>query len=253
LVDVIRLHGLGQRYGRQWVLRDLDLTVGDGITVLLGHNGADKTTLLSTIAGLRRPAAGTVSIYGLGSDTPAGRRTLLGQVGYLPQDLGFYPGYTVREFLAYSAWLKKVPTAQIGDAVDTALDATELAGVADRKMRTLSGGTVRRAGIAQALVHGPRLVLLDEPSSGLDPHQRIEMRRLLKQLAGRTSTLLSTHHVDDLNSLADRVVVLSAGEIRFEGSAGELAARGSAQDEGDSPLERGYSAVSGLAEFGVPS
>ena len=253
MADVIELHGLGQKYGQRWVLHDVNLTVGDGITVLLGPNGAGKTTLLSTIAGLRRPAAGTVSVNGLDPATAAERRTLRQEVGYLPQELGYYPNYTVREFLAYSAWLKKVPTNSVTDAVEVSLDATGLADVADQKMKTLSGGTARRAGIAQALVHRPRLVLLDEPSSGLDPHQRIELRRLLRRLIGRTSTLVSTHHVDDLKSLADHVVVLADGKVRFQGSPDQLAAQGSVGDEGDSPLEKGYSAVVGSSMSGVSS
>jgi ABC-2 type transport system ATP-binding protein len=244
LAEVIRLDGLGQRYGRRWVLRDLQLTVREGITVLLGPNGAGKTTLLSTIAGLRRPAAGTVSVLGRTSDGAAGRRALLGELGYLPQELGFHPGYTVSEFLMYSAWLKKVPPDDATELVRSALELTGLQETAGQRMKTLSGGTVRRVGIAQAIVHRPRLVLLDEPASGLDPHQRIEMRRLLRQLKDRTSAVVSTHHVDDLKSLADEVVVLSGGQIRFQGSPEELAARGSEVHEGDSQLERGYSAVS---------
>jgi ABC-2 type transport system ATP-binding protein len=253
LSEVIELRGLGQRYGRRWVLRDLTASIEGGITVLLGPNGAGKTTLLSTIAGLRRPAAGAVTISGVETVSADRRRRLAREVGFLPQDLGYYPNYTVREFLAYGAWLKRVPAGEVAAAVESALAATGLGEVAGRKMKHLSGGTARRAGIAHALVHRPRLVLLDEPASGLDPHQRIEMRRLLRGLAADTAALISTHHVDDLPKLADRVLVLDDGVLRFAGTPGELAERGATADaEGDSPLERGYSAVCRRVPAGTP-
>jgi ABC-2 type transport system ATP-binding protein len=256
LAGVIGLEGLGQRYGRRWVLRDLDLTIGEGITVLLGPNGAGKTTLLSTVVGLRRPAAGTVTVLGRPSGPAAGpaagRKSALRELGFLPQELGFHPGYTVREFLAYSAWLKKVPTDAVPEAVQAGLNVTGLSEVAEQKMKTLSGGMARRAGIAQALVHRPRLLVLDEPASGLDPHQRIEMRKLLRRLSERTSALVSTHHVDDLGALADDVIVLVAGKVRFQGSPEALATQGSPDDEGDSELERGYSAVCGSRASELP-
>lgn len=237
---VLAVRGLGQRYGRRWVFRDLDLDAGAGVTVLLGPNGAGKTTLLSTIAGLRRPVAGTVRVGGIDQSD---HRALERAMGFLPQSLGFYPRYTVREFLGYSAWLKKVPRAEVDSFVDDALSATDLTDQADRRMRTLSGGTIRRAGLAQAIVHKPRLLLLDEPAAGLDPHQRLGMRKLLRRVSDRSSVVVSTHHVDDLHVLADRVIVLSDGQVRFVGTPGELADAGAPDDEGDNPLERGYSAV----------
>jgi ABC-2 type transport system ATP-binding protein len=242
-LTVLTVRGLGQRYGRRWILRDLDLDVGAGVTVLLGPNGAGKTTLLSTVAGLRRPAAGSVRIAGVDHAASTDRRALASFIGFLPQNLGFYPRYTLRDFLTYSAWLKKVPSGEVDSSVEDALAAVDLVDQADRTMRTLSGGTVRRAGLAQSIVHKPRLLLLDEPSAGLDPHQRLGMRKLLRTVSSRCSVLASTHHVDDLNVLADRVVILWQGRVRFVGTPTELAGAGTLEDEGDNALERGYSAV----------
>jgi len=144
-----------------------------------------------------------------------------------------------------AAWLKKMPSQRIGQASRDALEQVGLTERADSRLRSLSGGMLRRAGIAQAIVHRPRLLILDEPSAGLDPQQRIGLRRLIGRLAASSSVLLSTHLVDDVGVVADRIIVLDQGQVSFSGTSAELAGRDRPGAEGDSPLERGYSAVLG--------
>ena len=150
------------------------------------------------------------------------------------------------DFLRYVAWLKKVPTRSVADAIEQAMANTGLTELADRKLRSLSGGMVRRLAVAQALVNQPSLLVLDEPAAGLDPEQRIEMRRILRAIGRDRSLVISTHHVDDLVTLADRVVVLNKGRITFSGDVSTLNALATSGTFGDTTLERAYSAALGL-------
>lgn len=240
---VAQAEGLSQRFGRREVFRSLDLQVTSGVTGLLGPNGAGKTTLMSLLCGLRQPSGGTLTVLGHSPANNAGRRQIAARLGFLPQTFGYYPGYRLREFVEVAAWLKKVPGRDITGAADRALAAVALSDRADSKMRSLSGGMLRRAGIAQAIVHRPELLILGEPSAGLDPQQRIALRRLITRLAETSSVLLSTHLVDDVTVVAQRVVVLDEGRVKFSGTARELAERARPDAEGDSETERGYSAV----------
>jgi ABC-type multidrug transport system ATPase subunit len=149
----------------------------------------------------------------------------------------------VVEFVEYFALLKEIPAARIPAAVAAALEQAELGGKAKAKMRTLSGGMVRRAGIAQAIVNTPELLLLDEPTAGLDPQQRVVFRGLLRDLGQRATVVVSTHLVEDVGAACTQVALMDAGRIVFRGTPGELAARGRDDGVGDAPLERGYSAV----------
>ena len=237
---VISAAGLAQRYGKRWVFRDLDFTVPPGVTALLGPNGAGKTTLLHSIVGLKPPVAGDVRVMDVDVLRRGGLRAVAAQLGFLPQHVGYYPGYTLREFVTYSAWLKRVPRADLDNYVDVALARVDLTDRASSKMSSLSGGMLRRAGIAQAIAHRPDLLILDEPASGLDPEQRIELRRLLRDLVSTTTVLVSTHLVDDVRHIADHVIVLHDGRVVFAGSVGRLEAEGAPEAAGDSALERGY-------------
>jgi ABC-type multidrug transport system ATPase subunit len=167
-------------------------------------------------------------------------------LGYLPQSLGYYPGFTVLEFVEYFALLKEVPATQVSRAVATAVERVGLGAKAHSKLRTLSGGMLRRAGIAQAIVNEPQLLLLDEPTAGLDPEQRIQFRALLRELGGRATVVVSTHLVEDVGAACTEVALMDEGKIVFHGTPNDLAARGDGHGAGDAPLERGYSAV--LAE-----
>ena len=162
----------------------------------------------------------------------------------MPQLFGFYPRFTVREFVEYMAWLKEMPARDIPAAVQRAIDRVDLADRADDRMRTLSGGMVRRVGLAQAIVNDPELLLLDEPTAGLDPEQRMAFRALLRQLGADTCVVVSTHLVEDVAAACTGVVLMDEARIVFRGGLAELEAAGNAGDDaGDSLVERGYSAL----------
>ncbi|TDV51921.1 ABC transporter ATP-binding protein [Actinophytocola oryzae] len=233
----IHAQGLRVRAGRRMAVDGVDLSLANGVHGLLGPNGAGKTTLIRALATVLRPAGGSLSLLG-----GAGQREVRRRLGYLPQDFGFYRRFTVREFVEYMAWLKEMPKAEVPGAVQRAIERVGLADRADDRMKTLSGGMVRRAGIAQALVNDPAVLLLDEPTAGLDPAQRMQFRQLLRELTD-TCVVVSTHLVEDVAAACTDVVLLDAGRVVFQGTTAQLQAAGSDADPGDSPLERGYSAL----------
>ncbi|WP_033320544.1 ABC transporter ATP-binding protein [Streptomyces yerevanensis] len=240
----IRAEGLKVRAGlRRMAVDGLDLSLGTGVHGLLGPNGAGKTTLIRSLATVLRPAGGTLELLGTSLGGATDLRELRRLIGYLPQDFGYYKRFTVREFVEYMAWLKEVPRRDIPAAVQRAVERVGLADRADDRMRTLSGGMVRRAGIAQAIVNDPRILLLDEPTVGLDPAQRLRFRELLHELGIDTCVVVSTHLVEDVAAACTEVVLLAEGKLVFEGTPNELAAAGGPKDVGDSPIERGYSAL----------
>jgi ABC-2 type transport system ATP-binding protein len=172
------------------------------------------------------------------------RREIRRRLGYLPQNLGYYPGFTVAEFVEYFALLKDMPPGRVPRAVAAAIEQVGLGDKARAKLRTLSGGMLRRAGIAQAIVNGPELLLLDEPTAGLDPEQRVTFRALLRGLGEQATVLVSTHLVEDVGAACTEVALMDAGKVVFHGTPAELIARGEGSGAaGDAPLERGYSAV----------
>ncbi|TQJ20446.1 ABC-type multidrug transport system ATPase subunit [Micromonospora sp. A202] len=231
------------RAGRHLAVNELDLTLGTGVHGLLGPNGAGKTTLMRALATVVKPSAGRLTL--LGEDVTAGadlRRVRRG-LGYLPQHFGFYPRFTVREFVEYLAWLKEMPKTVIPAAVQRAIERVGLADRADSRMKTLSGGMLRRAGIAQAIVNDPEVLLLDEPTVGLDPEQRLDFRELLRDIGLDSCVLVSTHLVEDVAVACTDVVLVSEGRLVWQGSAGELAQQGGTDDAGDSATERGYSSL----------
>ncbi|WP_369228144.1 ABC transporter ATP-binding protein [Streptomyces sp. R39] len=236
--------GLRVRHRGTVALDSVDLALGTGVHGLLGPNGAGKTSLIRVLATVARPSAGRVEL--LGRDT-AGRRALgevRARLGYLPQEFGYYPGFTVREFVAYVAWLKELPAAGTPAAVERAVARVGLADRADAKVRTLSGGMVRRLGVAQAIVNEPDLLLLDEPTAGLDPEQRVEFRELLRELGASATVVVSTHLVEDVAAACTEVTLLDAGRVAYRGTPGALAALGETSGgPGDHPVERGYTAA----------
>ena len=246
---VAQVAGLAQGYSRQPVIEGLDLAVTPGVTGLLGPNGAGKTTLLRTLSTLLPPRSGSVLLFGREIRTERDARRARRRIGSLPQDFGYYPAFSVSDFVRYCAWLREVPKGECADATRRALAAVGLEDRARERMKALSGGMLRRAGIAAAIVGSPSLVLLDEPTVGLDPAQRLDFRRLIRSLAqGGTAVLLSTHLVEDVGAVCDTVTVLAEGRIRYEGSPDHLAAQGSSAAPGDTPLERGYMSVLGERE-----
>jgi ABC-type multidrug transport system ATPase subunit len=215
---------------------------------LLGPNGAGKTSLLRMMATAIQPTSGRLRLLGRDPGSYGPRREIRRRLGYLPQNPGYYPGFTVTEFVEYFALLKEIPAARIPAAVAAAVERTGLGGHAKAKLRTLSGGMLRRVGIAQAIVNEPELLLLDEPTAGLDPEQRVAFRALLRDLGEQATVVVSTHLVEDVGAACSEVALMDAGKIVFQGTPDELIARGEGTGAaGDAPLERGYSAVLAVA------
>lgn len=229
-------------YRKTRVLDGLDLTLSQGVHGLLGPNGAGKTSLVRVLSTVLTPTGGSVRLLGRDVSDRRARTEVRRRLGYLPQQMGHFPGFTVREFVEYMAWLKEVPSSRVPTAVDDALERVDLATRASSRLRTLSGGMLRRAGIAQAIVNSPELLLLDEPTAGLDPEQRVGFRTLLRDLGADATVIVSTHLVEDVASACTGVVLLDAGQVRWTGTAAELAQAG-ADGAGDTASERGYLAL----------
>jgi ABC-2 type transport system ATP-binding protein len=240
----VRAEGLTLRAGLRLVASDLDFHLGVGVHGVLGPNGAGKTTVLRALATVLQPHAGTLELLGVPVHTHADLSALRRNLGYLPQEFGYYKRFTVREFVEYLAWLKQMPARDIPAAAQRALDRVALSGRADSKMKTLSGGMLRRVGIAQAIVNEPTLLLLDEPTAGLDPEQRTQFRALLRDLGAESCVVLTTHLVEDVAASCAGVLVLDEGRLIFQGSPADLAAQADADtDAPGSDSDRGYAAV----------
>jgi ABC-2 type transport system ATP-binding protein len=213
--------------GNIQALRRLDLEIpGAGMFGLLGVNGAGKTTFMRILAGLLEPTGGEVSVFEHDVTAARGKRAVKALLGYLPQELGVYPDLTAREFLDYIAILKGVTSRTVRERqIDQALDTVGITDVADRWLRTYSGGMRQRVGIAQALLGEPRLLIVDEPTAGLDPEERVRFRTLLAEVALKCAVILSTHIVEDVSQSCTDLAVLWQGTVLFRGSPGELVDR----------------------------
>jgi ABC-2 type transport system ATP-binding protein len=242
----VEMRDTHRSFGKNRAVTGVDLQLGTGVFGLLGPNGAGKTSLLRMLATVLPPTSGEIRLLGRDPGGAAERREIRRRLGYLPQNLGYYPSFTVAEFVEYFALLKEMPSAAVPGAVAEAVERVDLGVKARAKLRTLSGGMLRRVGIAQAIVNHPDLLLLDEPTAGLDPEQRVQFRGLLRILGESSTVVVSTHLVEDVGTACSEVALMSAGKIVFRGTPGELTARGEGHGVGDAPLERGYSAV--LAE-----
>jgi ABC-2 type transport system ATP-binding protein len=239
----VEIAGLTRRFGRNQAVAGVDLETGPGVFGLLGPNGAGKTSLLRMMATVLPPSSGKLRLLGRDPGAYGPRREIRRRLGYLPQNLGYYPSFTVVEFIEYFALLKEMPAARVPAAVAAAVERVDLGDKARAKLRTLSGGMLRRVGIAQAIVNEPDLLLLDEPTAGLDPEQRVAFRALLRELAERATVVVSTHLVEDVGAACADVALMNQGKIVFRGTPDQLTARGEGHGVGDAPLERGYSAV----------
>jgi ABC-type multidrug transport system ATPase subunit len=248
----VEIVDLTRRFGRTQAVAGVDLALEPGVFGLLGPNGAGKTSLLRMLATVIQPSSGTLRLLGRDPGSYGPRREIRRRLGYLPQNLGYYPGFTVAEFVEYFALLKDMPPGRVPAAVAAAVERTGLGDKARAKLRTLSGGMLRRAGIAQAIVNEPDLLLLDEPTAGLDPEQRVAFRAMLRGFGETATVIVSTHLVEDVGAACTKVALMNQGKILFYGTPVELTARADGTDAaGDAPLERGYSAVLAAARTGT--
>ena len=222
-MSTVTITGLSKSYGRTAALSAIDLHLTSGITGLLGPNGAGKTTMLRILATALAADRGSVRILGQDPTTTTGRVAVRRRLGYVPQETGFPRGFTTFGFVDYLAILKEwavLPARH--EEVRRVIDLVGLTDVATKKVRALSGGQRRRVVLAQALLGGPELLVLDEPTAGLDPAQRGRLRDVLGR-AGETATVvISTHQTEDVAALCERVVVLDAGRILFDGTVTDM-------------------------------
>jgi ABC-2 type transport system ATP-binding protein len=218
----VEITGLSRRFGRTMAVAGVDLHAGAGVLGLLGPNGAGKTSLLRMMATAIPPTHGSLRLLGRDPRSYGPRREIRRRLGYLPQSLGYHPRFTVAEFVEYFALLKEMPSAQIPAAVAAAVERVGLGGKATAKLRTLSGGMLRRVGIAQAIVNRPAL---------------------LRDLGQHATVVVSTHLVEDVGASCARVALMDQGKIVFHGTPGDLSVYGEGHGIGDAPLERGYSAI----------
>lgn len=222
--------GLKRTYGRLRgspvrALDGIDLDLDPGVIGLLGPNGAGKTTLLDILATLRAPDAGELRLLGLDPTQADERVEIRRQLGYLPQDPGFHRHFSAFEFVDYVAILKELTNRRRRhEEVSRVLEVVGLTPVAGRKVKALSGGMRQRLGLAQALIGDPKLLVLDEPTAGLDPEQRLRFRELVSDLGADRTVVLSTHQAEDVAATCQAVLVLDAGRIRYEGTPNKLAA-----------------------------
>jgi ABC-2 type transport system ATP-binding protein len=224
-MTTILLESVDKNFGKERALADITLDVAPSVTGVLGPNGAGKTTLLRMVATVMAPDAGRLRILGRDPTRPDERVEIRRRLGYLPQQPGFYRSFTAFDFVDYVAVLKNLTDRRRRhDEVRKVLTLVGLQERAHQRIRSLSGGMCQRLALAQALLGDPELLVLDEPTAGLDPEQRLRFREIVSVLPHRPTVLISTHQTDDVSALCQRVVVLVGGTIRFDGTPAELAA-----------------------------
>ena len=212
---MIEVRSLTRHYGKTPAVDDVSFHIGDNeIVGLLGHNGAGKTTIMRMLSGYLEPSAGTILIGGVDLATQA--HTVQQQLGYLPENLPVYPDMMVVDYLDYVATLKQIDRNERTLVIREALAATDLISRALDPISALSRGLRQRVGVAQAILGRPRLLILDEPTNGLDPHQTEQMRRLIKTLAKRATVILSTHIMQEVDAICDRVLMLRNGKLALD-------------------------------------
>ncbi|GCE20828.1 ABC transporter ATP-binding protein [Dictyobacter kobayashii] len=208
---------LSKRYEKQrWALQDISLQLDAGIWGLIGPNGAGKTTLLRILATLLTPTRGSVTWNG--TDVLRHPQVLRHHLGYLPQDFGVYPQLTAREFLHYIGELKGLQTSALKRRVDEVLEVVHLTRDADRRLKSYSGGMIRRVGIAQTLLNDPQVLILDEPTVGLDPAERVQFRETITTLGEERIVILSTHIISDVEAMASDIALIQQGQLHWRGT-----------------------------------
>ncbi len=210
----LRIDRLTKRYKNKIAVDRITLNLHEGVHGLLGSNGAGKTTLMRMLCGVIKPTEGTVSFEG----TDVSEENYRAILGYLPQDFGYYPEFRGIDFLMYMAALKGISKESAKRKCGELIELVGLKDVEKKKIKSYSGGMKQRLGIAQALLNDPKLIILDEPTAGLDPKERVKFRNLIKALGKDSIVLLSTHIVSDIESIADDVLIMKEGQFIYSGA-----------------------------------
>ena len=239
----LEVDGVSKSFGGTRVLADVSFSASPGIVGLVGVNGAGKTTLLRILSGAIDPDTGGVGVDGGPPDGKRGPSHLRRATALMPQSVVPPRGMTVLDFMNYMAWLRAVPRKVAARRIPSILESVGLIEMRNRRMTELSGGMLRRATFAQALVSDPAILLLDEPTTGVDPEQRLAMRQLIAAQEGERLTILSSHVMEDIETVATRTLMLDAGSLVFDGPLAALRTMGAslvATDSGLSPLEAAF-------------
>ncbi|MCQ2469345.1 MAG: ABC transporter ATP-binding protein [Ruminococcus sp.] len=219
MADTIEIKKVNKFYGKKQALYDIDLTIGQGMFGLLGRNGAGKTTLMKTLAALHKKKSGNITICGIPIEKAKAIRSI---TGYLPQDFSMYPSMTVTESLDYLGALSGMDKKSRTERIPQLLKKVNLTQQKKTKVKALSGGMKRRLGIAQALLHNPKVLIVDEPTAGLDPEERIRFRNLLCEVAEERIVILSTHIVGDIEASCEDLAIMNEGRILWKGTVSQL-------------------------------
>ena len=216
----LELTDLGKTFKDKTAVQNISLRLGHGVYGLLGENGAGKTTLMRMLCGILKPTEGNVLCDGVPIEQMGGEYRRL--LGYLPQDFGYYGDFSALRFLNYMAALKALPEEYARDRIDELLETVGLTQEKKNKLKTFSGGMLRRVGIAQALLNDPEILVLDEPTSGLDPGERVRFRNIISSLGKNRLVLLSTHIVSDVAYIADNIIIMKDGRIIHTGDEAQI-------------------------------
>lgn len=214
----LKLDRVTKQYADKIAVDRISIILKPGVIGLLGANGAGKTTLMRMICGILKPSSGSIHL----DDLDASEEMYRDALGYLPQDFGYYPDFTGKAFLMYMAALKGIDKKTAKRKTDELLKAVNLEDAAKKKIKTYSGGMKQRLGIAQAVLNDPKLIVLDEPTAGLDPKERVRFRNLIKELGQDAIVILSTHIVSDVEHIADRILMMKDGSIIYDGKLSDI-------------------------------
>lgn len=219
--SIVSVKNLSHRYSVQWAVKDVSFEINEkGVTGLLGSNGAGKSTTMNIICGVLNQTQGDVFINGVNlRENPVEAKK---NIGFLPQQPPLYTDLTVGEYLRHAAFLRLVEPDKVDEAVDVALEKCSITHFRDRLIKNLSGGYQQRVGIAQAIVHNPQFVVLDEPTNGLDPNQIVDIRNLIRDIAKHHAVLLSTHILSEVQAICDNIYMIESGKLVFSGTMEEF-------------------------------